>query len=166
MTQIHSWEEVDNVGKRLDEIEVAVARINGDATLQINEVKKIAADKAASLLVEKEALKKQIEIFCEANKHEFADKRTKELNFITIGYRIVKSLSLPKAKEKIEGLIKTIKALGIKDCIKYEETIDKDAICELDDVTFAKLGIKRTIKDNFRIELHIEKVAETVGATA
>jgi phage host-nuclease inhibitor protein Gam len=163
MTKIENWEGVDNTLKRLAELEVAVTKINGDATVRINEIKKEAVDKAAPLQVEKDALEKQIEIFCEVNKHEFADKRSKELNFGTIGFRIVKSLSLPKAKEKIESLIKTIKALGLKDCVAYEEKIDKDAIVELDDVTFAKLGIKRTIKDSFRIQPRIEEVADTQG---
>lgn len=166
MTKIENWEGVDNTLKRLAEITVAVAKINGDATIRMNEIKLEAANKAASLQVEKDALEKQIEIYCEANKHEFADKRSKELNFGTIGYRIVKSLSLPKAKEKVEAIIKTIKALGLKDCIAYEEKLDKDAICELDDTTFARIGIKRTIKDSFRIQPRIEEVADTAGATA
>jgi phage host-nuclease inhibitor protein Gam len=164
MTKIGNWEGVDSTGKRLAELEVAIAKINGDATIQINEIKKIATDKAAALLVEKNALEQQITLFCEANKHEFADKRSKELNFITIGFRIVKTVSLPKVKEKVAALIKTVKALGIKDCIRYEEILDRDAISELDDVTFAKLGIKRTIKDSFRIEVHLEKVTDPEAA--
>lgn len=163
MTKIENWDGVDNTLKRLAELEVGIAKVNGDSTIKINEIKKEAVDKAAPLQVEKDALEKQIEIFCEHNKHEFADKRSKELNFGTIGFRIVKSLSLPKAKEKIEALIKTIKALGLKDCIAYEEKIDKDAICELDDTTFAKIGIKRTIKDSFRIQPRIEEVADTAA---
>lgn len=164
MTQINSWDEVDNTLKRLAELEVGIAKIAGDVTVKVNEIKEHGKDKAAPMQVEKDALEKQITLFCEANKHEFADKRSKELNFGTIGFRIVKSLKLPKAREKIEALIKTIKALGLKDCIAYEETLNKDELCDLDDTTFAKIGIKREIKDSFRIQPRIEEIENTASA--
>jgi phage host-nuclease inhibitor protein Gam len=158
---IENWEGVDNTLKRLAEITVAVAKINGDATIRMNEIKLEAANKAASLQIEKDALEKQIEIFCEANKHEFADKRSKELNFGMVGYRVSTSVPIPRDKKKIEALIKSIKAFGLKDCIAYEEKPDKEALKELDDTTLTKLGLKRKVEDNFRIEPRIEEVADT-----
>jgi phage host-nuclease inhibitor protein Gam len=163
MTQIRNWDEVDSTLKRLAELEVGIAKIAGDVTVKTNEIKEAGKDKAAPLQVEKEALEKQITLFCEANKHEFADKRSKELNFGTIGFRISTKLNLPRAKEKIDALIKTIKALGLKDCITYTETIDKDRVADLDDKTFARIGITRVVKDNFRIEPRIEEIENTVS---
>ena len=69
MTKIENWDGVDNTLKRLAELEVGIAKVNGDSTIKINEIKKEAVDKAAPLQVEKDALEKQIEIFCEHNKH-------------------------------------------------------------------------------------------------
>jgi phage host-nuclease inhibitor protein Gam len=166
MTQVTNWEEVDSTLKRLAEITVAVAKINGDATIRMNEIKLEAANKAAPLQVEKEALERQIELFCEANKAEFADKRSKELNFGTVGYRVSTSVPIPRDKKKVEALIKSIKAFGLKDCIAYEEKPDKEALKELDDTTLTKLGLKRKVEDNFRIEPRIEEVADTTEANA
>ncbi|MDR0408680.1 MAG: host-nuclease inhibitor Gam family protein [Campylobacteraceae bacterium] len=166
MAQITNWDEVDSTLKRLAELVVAETKINGDATIRINEIKKEAADKAAPLQVERAALEKQIELFCEANKAEFADKRSKELNFGTVGYRVSTSVAIPRDKKKVEALIKSIKAFGLKNCIAYEEKPDKEALKELDDTTLTKLGLKRKIEDNFRIEPRIEEVADTSEARA
>lgn len=162
MKKINNWDEVDITLKRLCELEVSIANIEGDATIKMNEIKEQAKHKASSLQVEKDALEKQITIFCEDNKAEFANKRSKELNFGTVGYRISKSVSIPRDKNKIEALIKSLKAFGLKDCISYEEKPDKDKIVELDDTSFAKLGLKRTIKDSFRIQPNIEKIEQTI----
>ena len=155
---INNWDEVDNRLKRLCELEVGIAKIEGDATIKMNEIKDEAKTKAAPLQNEKEYLEKQIEAFCEGKKDEFADKRSRELNFGTVGYRLVKSVSLPRDKTKTEALIKSLKAFGFVDCIAFEEKPDKDKIVELDDNSIVKLGLKRTIKDSFRIQPKLENI--------
>ncbi|EDO8997527.1 host-nuclease inhibitor protein Gam, partial [Campylobacter coli] len=75
-----------------------------------------------------------------------------------IGYRLSKSVSLPRVKEKFDNLIKALKSYGLNDCITYKEELNKDAIVELDDTTLVKLGLKRVVKDNFRIEPKIESL--------
>ncbi|EEA6381717.1 host-nuclease inhibitor protein Gam, partial [Campylobacter jejuni] len=66
--------------------------------------------------------------------------------------------SLPRVKEKLENLIKAFKSYNLNECIIYKEELNKDAIVELDDTTLVKLGLKRVIKDNFRIEPKIESL--------
>jgi phage host-nuclease inhibitor protein Gam len=164
MTQITNWEEVDSTLKRLAEIEIKTAKINGEMTVQINDIKEDAAKKAEPLNIEKKALEAQITLFCEANKHEFADKRSKEFNFGVVGFRVVRSVPLPRDKKKLETLIKSIKAYGLHECIAYEEKPDKDKLCDLDDAMLAKLALKRKIEDSFRIQPRIEEVADTAEA--
>ncbi|EOH5281182.1 host-nuclease inhibitor Gam family protein, partial [Campylobacter jejuni] len=99
-----------------------------------------------------------ITTFCENNKHEFVEKRSKEFTFGKIGYRLSKSVSLPRVKEKLESLIKAFKSYGLNECITYKEEFNKEAIVELEDSTLVKLGLKRVVKDNFRIEPKIESL--------
>ncbi|HAN0632099.1 TPA: host-nuclease inhibitor protein Gam, partial [Campylobacter jejuni] len=47
---------------------------------------------------------------------------------------------------------------NLNECIIYKEELNKDAIVELDDTTLVKLGLKRVVKDNFRIEPKIESL--------
>lgn len=150
--------DVDNELKRLCEILVNIAEIEGQVSLAVNKIKEEYAETIQNLNNEAEFIKQEIENFCEANKAEFADKRSKELVFGTIGYRVSKSVSLTRNKDKVAGLCESIKKFGFKDCISYEEKPNKDALCELDDTSLVKLGLKRVVKDNFRIEPKLESL--------
>lgn len=150
--------DVDNELKRLCEILVNIAEIEGQVSLACNAIKEQYAERIQELNNEVNFIKQEIENFCNANKAAFVDKRSKELVFGTIGYRVSKSVSLPRNKDKIESLCESIKKFGFKDCISYEEKPNKEALCELDDVALVKLGLKRVVKDNFRIEPKLESL--------
>ena len=156
--KILDFSGVDNALKRLCELEVAINKINGEITLKCNEIKEAKKAEIEKIDSEKKYIEQQITIFCEENKSEFADKRSKEFVFGKIGYKLSKSVSLPRVKEKVANLIKALKSYKLDHCIKYEETLDKDEIVELDDSSLVKLGLKRVIKDNFRIEVKIESL--------
>ncbi|WP_035144252.1 host-nuclease inhibitor Gam family protein, partial [Campylobacter concisus] len=60
---------------------------------------------------------------------------------------------------KLESLLSSIKAFGLgKECIIYEEKPNKEALAELKDEDLVKLGLKRVVKDNFRIVPKIESL--------
>lgn len=160
---VNSWEQVDDALRRMGEIEIAVTKIGADATLKINEIKDEAKTKAAGLESERKHLEKIVTLFAESRKAEFAKKRSKELNFGTVGYRLVQKVSMPRDKEKVAALLKSLIAYGHGDCIVYEEKPDKDKIAALADDTIAKLGLKRSTEDSFRIQPKIEKVQEAEG---
>lgn len=155
--RILNFSDVDGAGKRLCELEVAINKINGEVTDACNEIKERRRLEIEKLESEKKYLEQQITAFCEENKGEFADKRSKDLAYIEIGYKISHALTgIPRIKDKLEKLINAIKSYKFNNCIKYEETIDKDELLNLDDSSLAKLGLKRQTKDNFRIKPKIE----------
>ena len=156
--EIKSYEDVNLTLKRLAELSVALEKINGEVTLECNRIKESRASEVERINNEKKYLEQCITNFCEDNKGDFAEKRSKEFTFGTIGYKLTKSVTLPRIKEKVEKLLVALKSYGCTKCIKYEETIDKDEIVELDDSTLVKLGLKRTIKDTFRIVPKIESL--------
>lgn len=160
-TNVDNWDEVDSALKRMGEIDIALEEIKGDATLQINKIKDEAKKSAAPLESERKHIEKVIKLFAENRKDEFSKKRSRELNFGTVGYRLVKSVSIPRDKEKVSALLKSLKSYGLSTCIKFEEKPDKDKISELADDTIVKLGLKRTVKDNFRINPRLEKIQST-----
>lgn len=156
--EIKNYEDVNLTLKRLAELSVTLEKINGEVTLECNRIKESRASEVERINNEKKYLEQCITNFCEDNKGDFAEKRSKEFTFGTIGYKLTKSVTLPRIKEKVEKLLVSLKSYGCTKCIKYEETIDKDEIVELDDSTLVKLGLKRTIKDNFRIVPKIESL--------
>lgn len=156
--QITNYNDIDNVLKRICECEIAIANIEGDVTLQCNEIKDSFKPKITELENERNYLQQCITNFCEAHKADFVEKRSKDFVFGTIGYRLSKSVSLPRVKAKVESLVNAIKKFGLKDCLIYEEKPNKDALAELDDSSLVKLGLTRVVKDNFRIEPKIESL--------
>lgn len=160
MTQVvlKDFNEVDNNLRKLCEIECAISNINNDITTEINKIKECYVERLNELENERAFLTQQINDFAQNNKHEFSEKRSRELVFGTIGFRLSSSVSVPRAKAKIESLIKSIKSYGFSGCIKYEEKVDKDALNELNDGELVKLGLTRKTTDNFRIDLNLEKI--------
>jgi len=45
-----------------------------------------------------------------------------------------------------------------------EEKIDREQVAALDDGTIAKLGLKKSVKDSFRIQPNLEKIQELENA--
>ncbi|WP_169779325.1 host-nuclease inhibitor Gam family protein [Campylobacter curvus] len=157
--QINSFGDIDNALKRVCELSVGIEKINGEVTLECNRIKEARKSEVEKLENEKNFIEQQITLFCEDNKAEFAEKRSKEFTFGTIGYRISKSVSIPRVAAKLESLLNAIKAFGLgKECISYEEKPNKEALAELDDADLARLGLKRVVKDNFRIQPKLESL--------
>lgn len=158
---INSWNDVDTAIKKIGELNIAITHIEGEATLKTNAIKEEAKAQAQPLNDELESLTKLVEAYCECNKAEFAKKRSKELVFGVVAYRLVTSVSIPRAAAKLEALIKSIKAFGLNCCLKTVEMVDKEALAELQDGDLVKLGLKRSVRDSFRIEPNIEKIRES-----
>jgi len=158
--EIKNWEDVDLALKELASLEVKRSEIEGELNERINELKKDAKKRVAPILEQIKHITKLIELFAINKKSEFAKKRTKELTFGKIGFRLVTSVSIPRDKAKVEALLKGLKAYGLSDCIKYEEKPDKEKLKELDDTTLVKLGLEKKVKDSFRIEPYLEKIKE------
>ena len=157
--QINSFSDVDVALKRLCEVSVGIEKINGEVTLECNRIKEARKSEVERLESEKSYIEQQITLFCEDNKAVFAEKRSKEFTFGEIGYRISKSVRVPTVKAKLESLLSSIKAFGLgKECIIYEEKPNKEALAELKDEDLVKLGLKRVVKDNFRIVPKIESL--------
>jgi phage host-nuclease inhibitor protein Gam len=157
---INNWKDVDQALKKIGELDIAIEKVNGDLTLKVNELKNEAKEKTDGLSDEKKELEKSIKGWCEAHKEEFAKKRSRKMDFGTVGYRLVESISIPRVKDKVAALLKSLKAYGHKQCIKTEEAIDKDELVKLPDSDLVKLGLQRKTKDNFRIEPDIVKIQE------
>lgn len=157
-TQLTSWDEADTAIRALGELNIKIDRLTGDATIQINQIKESLKKETEELAKEAKKLEKAITDFAERHKADFAKKRSIELTFGTVGYRLVRNVSLPRDKDRTAALLGTLRSFELFDCIKTEEKPDKDKIAALSDDTIVKLGLKRTIKDSFRIQPDIEKI--------
>ena len=65
---------------------------------------------------------------------------------------------LPKAAE---GVIRTLKKLGMGDCINLTETVNKEVLKTYDEKTILMVGASLKKKDTFWYETKKEELAET-----
>lgn len=156
---LKNWDEVDASIKKIAELNINKTRLEGEQTLQINEIKKNTAEKAKGIDSKIKELEKDIERFTESHKDEFTDKRNKKLNHGTVSYKIVKRVCCSCVNEAINAL----KALNLDFCIRTKQELDKDRImAEVDENTLLKAGITIKKEDKLRIEPNYEKIAATV----
>lgn len=160
MREIKSWDSVDEALKELALLEIQKSKIEGKLNETINLAKEEAKKEVSPILEQIKHLTKLIELFAATKKDEFAKKRTRELTFGKVGFRLVTSVAIPRDKTRVESLLKSLKAYGLGDCISFVEKPDKEKLKELDDTMLVKLGLEKKAKDSFRIEPFLQKVKE------
>lgn len=156
LLEISDWDQVDVTLRRMGEIDIAVEKIQGDMTLKINEIKAAAETKAEGMKKERRDLEEAITNFCEKYKDEFAKKRSRELTFGVIAYKVTTKIVI-RAKK---ACVAAMEALGLTQYLRIEKEPDKELMLNLDDQTLAKIGASRKIEDKLRIEPAIEKIKE------
>lgn len=153
-TSIKGWDEVDSALRRMGEIDIALAKIEGDMTLRVNQIKAEADAKAEGL----KALEEDITLFAEERKEEFAKNRTRELTFGIVAFRVTRKIVI-KSKA---ACLAALHALGLDSYIRKVEEPDKEAMEGLDDATLVKVGASRKVADSIKIEPSMEKIKEVV----
>jgi phage host-nuclease inhibitor protein Gam len=150
------WIEVDQKLRRMGEIDISLEKIEGDMTLQINEIREQYEEEIETRKAERQNLEEGITSFAEDHKEEFAKTRSKDLTFGLIAYRVVKSIYI-RSKE---ATVAAMKALKLGQYIRVVEEPNKESMADLDDNQLAKVGAKRKVEDKFRIEPNIERIKE------
>jgi len=154
------WNEVDQGLRRMGEIDIRLARLEGEMTLKVNEIRADYDIKAEGLKAERKAVEEQISLFADARKDEFAKTRSKELTFGTVAYRIVHKVAIRSKAATVAAL----EALGLDSYLRIIKEPDKDAMTGLDAGTLAKVGATLKTDDKLRIEPNLERIADKDAA--
>ena len=156
LSTIENWNGVNDKLRELSEKKIELARAEGRQTLEINNIREKYNDITEGLTKEISEIEKDIERFCEQNKDEFLEDRTKRFSFGTISYRITRSFKIADTIAAIKGL----KTLKYFDCLKTEVSIIKENLKKVDKSILTKCGI--TMKEVDKIS--IEPVLDTIPA--
>ncbi len=151
-----TWEQVDTALRAMGEIDITLGKLEGEMTLQINEIRAQYDTKAEGFTAARKSLEVEIALFAEAHKEEFARTRSKELTFGTVAYRIVHRVAV----RSIQATIAALRALSLDSYIRTIEQPDKEAMATLDAATLAKVGATLKTEDKLRIEPNIEKIKD------
>lgn len=156
---IESWEQLDSVLETIGAKTRSLEKIEHTMQERIDKAKTDAAMAAQPLKDEVKELEAALMIFLEDRKNEFETKKTRELNFGSVGYRKSTKVVLPRGESKMQELINKLKALGMQDCIvAKQEKVDKEALKAYSEEDIKEAGAWLDVQDKPWYEVKREEV--------
>jgi len=157
---LHSWGDVNDALRQIAEATIALGDIESEMQKQIIGAQKVAEQEGKPYRDEIARLEREIKSFVTEHRDEMGKAKSMTLTFGEVGFRISTSISLPRAKEKLEEIIRKLKSRQMTDCIVVEEKISKDALKKYGEDTVNAVGATWKQTDAFGYEVNIAKLEQ------
>ncbi len=163
---LHSWEDVNDALRQIAEAQISIGDIESEMQKQIIGAQKVAEqeckphkDEIARL--EREInLEREIKTYVTDHRDEMGKAKSVTLTFGEVGFRLSTSVSLPRAKEKLEEIIRKLKSRQMTDCIIVEEKVSKEALKKYGEDTVNAVGATWKQTDAFGYDVNIAKLEQ------
>lgn len=157
---LHSWEDVNDALRQIAEAQIALGEIQSDMQKQILGAQKVAEEQSKPLNDSVAKLEREIKSFVTDHRDEVGKAKSMVLTFGEVGFRLSTSVSLPRAKEKLEEIIRRLKSRQMTDCIVVEEKVSKEALKKYGEDTVNAVGATWKQSDVFGYEVNIAKLEQ------
>jgi len=157
---LKSWEDVNDALRQIAEAQIALGDIESDMQKQIIGAQKVAEEQSKPIKDAQARLEREIKAFVTEHRDEMGKAKTMTLTFGEVGFRLSTSISLPRAKEKLEEIIRRLKSRQMHHCIVVEEKISKDALKKYGEDTVNAVGATWKQSDVFGYEVNIAKLEQ------
>lgn len=157
---LHSWEDVNDALRQIAEAQIALGEIQSDMQKQILGAQKVAEEQSKPLNDNVAKLEREIKSFVTDHRDEMGNTKSMVLTFGEVGFRLSTSVSLPRAKEKLEEIIRRLKSRQMTDCIVVEEKVSKEALKKYGEDTVNAVGATWKQSDVFGYEVNIAKLEQ------
>mgnify|MGYP000781770902 FL=1 len=157
---LHSWEDVNDALRQIAEAQIALGEIQSDMQKQILGAQKVAEEQSKPLNDNVAKLEREIKSFVTDHRDEMGKTKSVVLTFGEVGFRLSTSVSLPRAKEKLEEIIRRLKSRQMTDCIVVEEKVSKEALKKYSEDTVNAVGATWKQSDVFGYEVNIAKLEQ------
>lgn len=157
---LHSWEDVNDALRQIAEAQIALGEIQSDMQKQILGAQKVAEEQSKPLNDNVAKLEREIKSFVTDHRDEMGKMKSMVLTFGEVGFRLSTSVSLPRAKEKLEEIIRRLKSRQMTDCIVVEEKVSKEALKKYGEDTVNAVGATWKQSDVFGYEVNIAKLEQ------
>ena len=157
---LHSWEDVNDALRQIAEAQIALGEIQSDMQKQILGAQKVAEEQSKPLNDNVAKLEREIKSFVTDHRDEMGKTKSMVLTFGDVGFRLSTSVSLPRAKEKLEEIIRRLKSRQMTDCIVVEEKVSKEALKKYGEDTVNAVGATWKQSDVFGYEVNIAKLEQ------
>ncbi len=156
--QLQSWEDADRALMEIARAEIEIAKIEGDMNIEINQIKERADRACAPLRAQIIELGKQLKTFAELNRPDFKSAKTRTLTFGELGFRASTSVVIKPAL--MEKIIDNLRKLGMDDCIKVSETVNKEVLKTYPEAQIIASGASLKKDDTFWYETNKQNLAD------
>lgn len=157
---LHSWEDVNDALRQIAEAQIALGEIQSDMQKQILGAQKVAEEQSKPINDNVAKLEREIKSFVTDHRDEMGKTKSMVLTFGEVGFRLSTSVSLPRAKEKLEEIIRRLKSRQMTDCIVVEEKASKEALKKYGEDTVNAVGATWKQSDVFGYEVNIAKLEQ------
>lgn len=157
---LHSWEDVNDALRQIAEAQIALGEIQSDMQKQILGAQKVAEEQSKPLNDSVAKLEREIKSFVTDHRDEMGKAKSMVLTFGEVGFRLSTSVSLPRAKEKLEEIIRRLKSRQMTDCIVVEEKVSKETLKKYGEDTVNAVGATWKQSDVFGYEVNIAKLEQ------
>lgn len=157
---LHSWEDVNDALRQIAEAQIAPGEIQSDMQKQILGAQKVAEEQSKPLNDNVAKLEREIKSFVTDHRDEMGKTKSMVLTFGEVGFRLSTSVSLPRAKEKLEEIIRRLKSRQMTDCIVVEEKVSKETLKKYGEDTVNAVGATWKQSDVFGYEVNIAKLEQ------
>lgn len=157
---LHSWEDVNDTLRQIAEAQIALGEIQSDMQKQILGAQKVAEEQSKPLNDNVAKLEREIKSYVTDHRDEMGKMKSVVLTFGEVGFRLSTSVSLPRAKEKLEEIIRRLKSRQMTDCIVVEEKVSKEALKKYGEDTVNAVGATWKQSDVFGYEVNIAKLEQ------
>ena len=157
---LHSWEDVNDALRQIAEAQIALGEIQSDMQKQILGAQKVAEEQSKPLNDNVAKLEREIKSFVTDHRDEMGKTKSVVLTFGEVGFRLSTSVTLPRAKEKLEEIIRRLKSRQMTDCIVVEEKVSKEALKKYGEDTVNAVGATWKQSDVFGYEVNIAKLEQ------
>lgn len=160
---LKSWEDVNDALRQIAEAQIALGDIESTMQKQILGAKKVAEQQSKPYNDEVARLEREIKAFVTDHRDEMGKAKSKALTFGEVGFRLSTVVSLPRAKEKVEEILRRLKSRQMTDCILVEEKVSKEALKKYGEDTVNAVGATWKQSDVFGYELNLDKLRQIKG---
>ena len=157
---LKSWEDVNDALRQIAEAQIALGDIESDMQKQIIGAQKVAEEQSKPIKDAVARLEREIKAFVTDHRDEMGKAKSMTLTFGEVGFRLSTSISLPRAKEKVEEIIRRLKSRQMHDCIVVEEKVSKEALKKYGEDTVNAVGATWKQSDVFGYEVNIAKLEQ------
>lgn len=158
--KLRGWTDADDALRQIHEAKNTLAELDADQNRRIDAVKdeyKRIAQPLKNRIAQAEA---DLMLFTDAHRAELEGK-SRRLTFGSVGYRVSSKINL--AGSKLADAIARLKSMGLTQCIKTTETLDKEMLRKQHADVIMEVGASISTKDEFYYDIDHAELTETAG---